>query len=80
MVYDVYGPMHSTPWPGVTSTAGYNESATQTTRSGRLVVRSADYYLDNFCTADPDSKPHHGTFWGYYQGWNVTHRESNPHS
>eukprot|EP00041_Stephanoeca_diplocostata_P027498 m.756763 g.756763 ORF g.756763 m.756763 type:complete len:607 (+) comp23185_c0_seq3:84-1904(+) len=68
MVYDVYGPMQVTPWPEKPVTIGYNESATYTTKYGHYVVRSANYYLDQFCTADPDNK-HYGTYWGYWQGW-----------
>eukprot|EP00041_Stephanoeca_diplocostata_P027497 m.756750 g.756750 ORF g.756750 m.756750 type:complete len:258 (+) comp23185_c0_seq2:1518-2291(+) len=57
-----------TPWPEKPVTIGYNESATYTTKYGHYVVRSANYYLDQFCTADPDNK-HYGTYWGYWQGW-----------
>ena len=66
-VYDVYGAMKKTPWSGVQMTANYSESATQTTRFGGQVVRSAGLYLDSECSADPDG--HYGTFWGYFQGW-----------
>eukprot|EP00040_Diaphanoeca_grandis_P019625 m.103756 g.103756 ORF g.103756 m.103756 type:complete len:963 (-) comp27515_c0_seq4:240-3128(-) len=59
-IYDVYGPM-----PGL---KGYNDSATVTTKNGFRVVRSANYYLDQLCTGDPDGK-HDGTYWGYFQGF-----------
>jgi hexosaminidase len=50
------------------STQGYNGTATNMTRAGVTVVRSGGYYLDQLCPVDPDGK-HHGTYWGYWQGW-----------
>eukprot|EP00039_Didymoeca_costata_P003029 m.64664 g.64664 ORF g.64664 m.64664 type:complete len:551 (+) comp11662_c0_seq1:106-1758(+) len=36
--------------------------------AGKSVVRSADLYLDQICNTDPDGT-HHGTYWGYFSGW-----------
>ena len=64
-IFDVYGGTGAHK----ADQAWYNETATQTTKAGFRVVRSAGGYLDEFCTLDPDGR-HHGTYWGYWQGWN----------
>ena len=58
-------------------TGNYSSTAAATTALGHRVVRSAGLYLDQLCDADPDGS-HHGTYWGFFQGWTYYAPDHDP--